>query len=268
MFTVDLRIVLSYPQYSTAIMAPAQIALPGAPRQLLPQSLSQTLRQDKRLPEDTSIRTVDALVRHRARLNPHAIIVSYPSAGVEFVDYSTQQLDVFAYRVARHYQNFLPTRTSSKQPPTTVAILGPSNFDYLITMLALTKLGHTVLFLSTRISQLAVESFVETTSATYMLADTRFLPLATNVSKSLPTLHVASIAGSSVFDFPVEVHADTQMDYQLDPAIEENNNIYIIHSSGMCYSILVTPYSFAGCPKKRVSQKRTWDHDMHSRFFR
>jgi acyl-CoA synthetase (AMP-forming)/AMP-acid ligase II len=212
-------------------MAPAQIALPTA----LPQTLSHAkhdVQHSKEAPSDDPIQTVDALVRHRARSNPHGIIVSYPSSGVEFVDYTMQQLDVFAFRVARHYQSFIPTRSSSQSPPTTVAILGPSNFDYLVTMLALTKLGHTVLFLSTRISQLAVESLIETTGAAYLLADTRFLELAADVQATMPTLHINTIAGSSVFDFPIEVHADTRMDYQLDPSIEERNNIYIIHSSG------------------------------------
>ncbi|KAF2827105.1 male sterility protein [Ophiobolus disseminans] len=199
-------------------MAPAQIALPTS----LPQLHL----------EDHAIQTVDALVRQRARSNPHGIILSYPSSGVEFVDYTMQQLDVFAYRVARHYQSFIPTRSSSQTLPTTVAILGPSNFDYLVTMLALTKLGHTVLFLSTRISQLAVESLIETTGAKYLLADTRFLPLATDVQANMPALHINTIAGSTVFDFPIEVHADTRMDYQLDPSIEQSNSIYIIHSSG------------------------------------
>jgi acyl-CoA synthetase (AMP-forming)/AMP-acid ligase II len=218
---------------SILTMAPAQIALPAPLPQPPTQSLSQSVRPNVEHVDESSIRTVDALVRHRARINPHATIVSYPSSGVEFVDYSMQQLDVFAYRVARHYQGFIPARTDSKVVPTTVAILGPSNFDYLVTMLALTKLGHTVLFLSTRISQTAVESLIETTGATHLLVDSRFLPLATDVQTSMPSLHVGSIAEGSTFDFPIEVHADTRMDYQLDPAIEEANNIYIIHSSGV-----------------------------------
>jgi acyl-CoA synthetase (AMP-forming)/AMP-acid ligase II len=223
----------SHSSKSIVTMAPAQIALPTHHPQTPTQSISHSVRPNVEHVDEASIRTVDALVRHRARINPHATIVSYPSSGVEFVDYSMQQLDVFAYRVARHYQSFIPTRMDSKVAPTTIAILGPSNFDYLVTMLALTKLGHTVLFLSTRISQVAVESLIETTGATYMLADTRFLPLATDVQTSIPSLRVGSIAGSSTFNFPIEVHADTRMDYQLDPAIEEANNVYIIHSSGM-----------------------------------
>jgi hypothetical protein len=226
---------------SIVIMAPAQIALPAPLPPTPTPSLPQSVQQNIQSLDESSIRTVDALVRQRARSNPYATIVSYPSSGVEFVDYSMQQLDVFAYRVARHYQGFIPTRTNSKVAPTTVAILGPSNFNYLITMLALTKLGHTVLFLSTRISQVAIQSLIETTGATYMLADTRFLQLASDVQVSMPSLHIGSIAGSSIFDFPIEVHADTRMDYQLDPTIEEANNIYIIHSSGMYGSVSVVP---------------------------
>jgi acyl-CoA synthetase (AMP-forming)/AMP-acid ligase II len=161
----------------------------------------------------------------------HARIPTLQS-GVDFVDYSMQQLDVFAFRVARHYQALIPTRGSSAEKPTTVALLGPSNFDYLVTMLALTKLGHTVLFLSTRISQAAVNSLIETTGARYLLADTRHAHTASEAQKSLPTLCIGQIASSDVFDFPIEVHADTRLDYQLDHATEATNNIFIIHSSG------------------------------------
>lgn len=213
-------------------MAPAQIALPAAHSPTLSKSITHTVERIDNI-DDAPIQTVDALIRHRARTYPHATIVSYPSSGIDFVDYSMQQLDVFAYRVARHYQSFIPTRTSSNVKPTTVALLGPSNFDYAVTMLALTKLGHTVLFLSTRISQLAIESLIETTGATYLLADARFLQTAADVQANMPSVYVEGIATAPVFDFPIEVHADTRLDYQLDHNIEASNNVYIIHSSGM-----------------------------------
>lgn len=122
---------------------------------------------------------------------------------------------------------------NSDVKPTTVALLGPSNLEYAITMLALTKLGHTVLFLSTRISQMAIESLIETTGATYLLADGRFLQAAAEVQVEKPSIYVKEIAKQSVFDFPIEVHADTRLDYQLDHDVESSNNVYIIHSSGM-----------------------------------
>lgn len=212
-------------------MAPAQIALPTPQTPTPSKSTTATVERIEKA-DDAPIQTVDALIRHRARTYPHATIIAYPSSGVDFVDYSMQQLDVFAYRVARHYQAFIPTRTSSHTTPTTVALLGPSNLEYAVTMLALTKLGHTVLFLSTRISQLAIESLIETTGATYLLADARYLQTAADVQTNMTKVFVEEIAKQSIFDFPIEVHADTRLDYQLDHDVEANNNVYIIHSSG------------------------------------
>ncbi|KAH6629751.1 hypothetical protein C7974DRAFT_359737 [Boeremia exigua] len=212
-------------------MAPAQIALSTLHSSTASKAITSTVERIDRV-DDASIQTIDALIRHRARTYPHATIVAYPRSGVDFVDYSMQQLDVFAYRAARHYQTFIPTRTSSDIKPTTVALLGPSNFEYAITMLALTKLGHTVLFLSTRISQQAIESLIETTGAKYLLADARFLQTAADVQANMPSVYVEEIAKQSIFDFSIEVHADTRLDYQLDHNVEAFNNVYIIHSSG------------------------------------
>lgn len=99
-------------------------------------------------------------------------------------------------------------------------------------MLALAKLGHTVLFLSTRLSQVAIESLIETTDTTYLLADPKLMSLASTVESNKGQLNVSAIASASYFDFTIEVHADTRLDYQLDPDIETKNNIFIIHSSG------------------------------------
>ncbi|KAJ0161730.1 putative gluconokinase [Colletotrichum tanaceti] len=182
--------------------------------------------------DDSTIKTVDELVRRRARAYPDRVIVSYPSSGINYVDYTMRQLDVFAYRVAKLYEQRIPSRLSSDEKPATVAVLGPSNFDYLITMLALTKLGHTTLFLSTRISQEAIESLITVTGAQYLLADKRYLETAEAARQTLPHLDVFEIAGQTAFDFPIEVHANTRLDYGRDLSVETNNLIYVIHSSG------------------------------------
>ncbi|EFQ33799.1 male sterility protein [Colletotrichum graminicola M1.001] len=182
--------------------------------------------------DDSTIQTVDELVRRRARAYPDRVIVSYPSSGINYVDYTMRQLDVFAYRVAKVYEQRIPSRLTSDEKPTTVAVIGPSNFDYLITMLALTKLGHTTLFLSTRISQEAIESLITVTGAQYLLADKRYLETAEAAKLTLPHLDVFEIAGQSTFDFPIEVHADTRLDYGRALSVETNNLVYIIHSSG------------------------------------
>ncbi|KAF4963085.1 hypothetical protein FSARC_8887 [Fusarium sarcochroum] len=182
--------------------------------------------------DDSQLRTIDGLIRHRASLYPHDHVISYPSSSTNYVDYTLQQLDVFAWRVAKHYEPQLPIRRSSSQKPAVVAMLGPSNLEYLITMLALNKLGHTALLLSTRIPQIAVESLVNATGATAIVADGRFIELADNVSKSIPTLRSLPIAARDTFEYSIEAHGDTQLDGHLDPQTETENIAWIIHSSG------------------------------------
>lgn len=184
------------------------------------------------VPTDDSLCTIDELLRHRARLYPDDHVVSYPSSGISFVDYSLRQLDVFALRVAKLYSDYLPARASSVEKPTVVALLGPSNIEYFVTMLALSKLGHSVLLLSTRIPLVAIESLLETTGAAALIAESRHSKTAQQVQASRPSTQVLKLAGRDCFEFPIEEVFDTRLDYNLDPEIEKTNIAWIIHSSG------------------------------------
>ena len=215
-------------------MAPSPLGPESLPNPDIPlSSVAASLGASKEVTEDDSpIRTIDQLVRRRARATPTKVIVSYPSSGINYVDYTLEQLDVFAFRAATHYQKYIPTRKSSDEKPTTVAMLGPSNFEYLVTMQAMMKLGHTILFLSTRISQAAVDSLIKVTGAQYLLADSRFVEVAEEAQRSLPNLQILDIVPQSSFDFPIEIHADTNMTPGFKPEVETENIVYIIHSSG------------------------------------
>ncbi|KAK7226862.1 hypothetical protein V2G26_014865 [Clonostachys chloroleuca] len=210
----------------------ASISAQNAPGALQVTESEQTLPQQAEIiGDDSDLFTVDSLVRRRARSNPDIHAISYPSSGIEFVNYTLQQLDVFAWRVAKQYEQSLPVRSSSAEKPRVIALLGPSNLEYLITLLALTKLGHTVLPLSTRIPQPAIENLMNVTGAKTLIAEARFLELAGKVSDSM-SIELLEIAPRSVFEFPVEVHAETKLDQALDPKIEQDNIAFIIHSSG------------------------------------
>ncbi|KAF4126163.1 Acyl-CoA synthetase (AMP-forming)/AMP-acid ligase II [Geosmithia morbida] len=182
--------------------------------------------------DDSSIKTVDELVRRRARATPNKVIMSYPSSGTDYVDYTLRQLDVFAYRAAMFYKQSIPTRQTSDEKPQTVAILGPSNLEYLVTLMALSKLGHTVLFLSTRISQEAIENLVMLTGARFLVADERFNDVTRDTRASIPSLQTMRMVSRSAFEFEIEAYADTKMDYHLDAERETSNLVFIIHSSG------------------------------------
>ncbi|KAL1856436.1 putative NRPS-like protein biosynthetic cluster [Diaporthe australafricana] len=182
--------------------------------------------------DDSTLKTVDEILRRRARTNPDLPVVSYPSSGIEYVDYTFQQLDVFAYRVGKQLQAVIPSRASSEEKRTVVAMLGPSNLEYLVTMMGLFKLGHTVLFLSTRISVPAIESLITSTGATYLIADPRYLDASLATKAQVPGLQVLDMPTRTNFEFPIDAVGDTQLDAALDPSVETNQIVYIIHSSG------------------------------------
>ncbi|KAL1617192.1 putative NRPS-like protein biosynthetic cluster [Diplodia seriata] len=189
-------------------------------------------------PESTPAepRTVDELMRSRSRTDPDLPLISYPSSGIEYVDYTPRQLDIFAYRVAQVYKQLIPQRTSSHEKPAVVGLLGPSNLEYLITMLALTKLGHTVMFQSTRISQEAHASLLNATGSRHMVIDASFADVAAALKRdNTPDLSVIPIAGPEVYSQPIteaDHRLDTRMDRQLDVPTEQGHVAWIIHSSG------------------------------------
>jgi acyl-CoA synthetase (AMP-forming)/AMP-acid ligase II len=177
--------------------------------------------------------TIDALMRQRSEEAPNLHLVSYPSSGIDYVNYTARQLDIFAFRAAQKYSSTMPPRTSSSQKSSVIGLLGPSNFDYLITLLALTKLGHTVLFLSTRISHAAYESLLKETRASHLLIDESFKSMADTLSPSLPSLKILEIADANVYGGTVEIQQiDTCLTHQLDPEAEKKQLAWIIHSSG------------------------------------
>jgi acyl-CoA synthetase (AMP-forming)/AMP-acid ligase II len=177
--------------------------------------------------------TIDELVRQRADDGPEEAIISYPSSGVDYVDYTSRQLDVFAFRVAQKYRSLMPQRLSSSDSETVVALLGTSNFEYFISILALTKLGHSVLFLSTRISSAAYTSLLKATGAIHILVDASFRETAEQVKEGLPSLNVHKITDKATYDYPVTTRdIDTNLTHHLDPEAESCKVAWIIHSSG------------------------------------
>jgi acyl-coenzyme A synthetase/AMP-(fatty) acid ligase len=112
-------------------------------------------------------------------------------------------------------------------------LLGPSGFEYFITALALTKLGHTVLFLSTRISIPAYVSLLQATGAQHIVVGGSFRETIGLVKRSLSELNVHDIAGKCVWESPSpSANSDLHFSPQLDLNLESSKVAWIIHSSG------------------------------------
>ncbi|WPG97699.1 acetyl-CoA synthetase-like protein [Acrodontium crateriforme] len=190
-----------------------------------------TVKAQDCTPVDFIPRTITELIRCRAEEVDfcNQPIFSYPSVGAEYIDYTPKQLDAFADNATFYYETLVPRRSSSDEPVQVIGLLGPSNLDYFVAMLALTRLGHTVLFLSTRISEEAHVSLLTGTKATTMLVDEMFRPMSEKVLRHIPSLKVGGIGGEDKYKSAVDHRPIIS---QLDATRETRNVAWIIHSSG------------------------------------
>ena len=173
-------------------------------------------------------RTVDELIRLRAQQEGNdAGIVSYPDSGTNYVDYTPKQLDQLVERAASYYSKLIPQRVTSDDTVEVVGILGASDLSYLVTFLAVSRLGHSALLLSTRITAEAYESLLRTTKATTLLYHDQFQAAVDEVLTALPGLQTQSICDAAAL--PTESKLKPA---QLDLDRETHNGSFIIHSSG------------------------------------
>lgn len=184
-------------------------------------------------PSEDAPWTIDELLRQRSLNSPQCPLVAYPSDGTDYIDYTGQQLDVYAYRVAKHYAKTIEPRKSSSEPAKVVGLLAPSDIDYLVSALALSKLGMTVLFLSTRISDEAYRSLLQSTKCNDIVVSLALQQRLVRIQSQRPELNVQVVATSSVYSYPFkENDLHTALDQNLDHSVENQNVAWIIHSSG------------------------------------
>lgn len=173
--------------------------------------------------------TINELISLRAQQKGNdQPIVAYPHEGTDYVDYSPKQLDQLVERAAVHYSSIVPQRVNSDDPVQVVGILGNSDLDYLVAFLAVSRLGHSALLLSTRITDEAYESLLSGTKATALLYQDIFASNAYTISAKLPSVKTGSIFAAS---------SSPSTTGPLEPALldssrEANNICFIIHSSG------------------------------------
>lgn len=179
---------------------------------------------------DLTPRTISELISFRAREFPNDAIFGYPSHGVEYVEYTHSQLDRFANSGASNYIEKLPLRQTSDEKERVVAILGASTLEYFVTALSLSRLGFTVLFLSTRIAEAAYLSLLNVTGCSHIVVDSSFQKIASTLQKQIPELQIHQILQREEYFSGDDVQLETTQ--ALVPTQEANRNAWIIHSSG------------------------------------
>lgn len=173
--------------------------------------------------------TVDELIRLRAQQEgKDSPIIAYPEEGTAYRDYTPSQLDEFVNRAASFYATSIVQRTTSDDPVQVIGLLGPSDLSYLVAFLAISRLGHSVLLLSTRITEEALESLLRTTKATTLLYNEAFDITASALTDQISELSTTKICATTCLPTTTE----NLNPARLDPSRENSNVSFIIHSSG------------------------------------
>ncbi|KAJ5407938.1 hypothetical protein N7509_001821 [Penicillium cosmopolitanum] len=210
---------------ASALASPVTSALPitNTRSSTSPSIMTGSVKQE--------IFTIDDLVRARAAgETAHEPIVAYPSSGTDYVYYTPHQVNILVESAAVYYSKTIPQRLSSNDPVQVVGLLGPSDFEYLITLQAVSRLGHTVLLLSTRIAEDAYVSLAEATKATFLITYPSFQSMGENICKRTSATQVPVVLPADL-NSPDISSAVLPASHRHGPT--ENKNItWVIHSSG------------------------------------
>ncbi|KAI0843104.1 L-aminoadipate-semialdehyde dehydrogenase [Hypoxylon sp. FL0890] len=182
--------------------------------------------------ESTSIDSINDLIVNRAATFPFKPLLAYPGKDGKYVYYTAKELDNFADEAAKQYvqSGLAPKACKFPNESEVVALLGPSNLDYIITMLALMRIGgYAVLFLSTR---LQTEAYIN------LLRDTRCRLIVRPTSNFAATVDRISeeyeITQFNMADHSTYSKADSTGSRYQRPVIENEAQkiAFIVHSSG------------------------------------
>ncbi|KAH6670393.1 putative NRPS-like enzyme [Halenospora varia] len=183
--------------------------------------------------EVDEIYSINDLLLERTRTIPDDPLVGYPSSihsPGDYVYYSAKDLSRFADGTAQALcgQGLPFADTSSRHESKIVALLGPSNLDYVISIFALSRMGYGVLFLSTRLATEAYVSLLEKTKCSdVMFTSSTAKSLA--AIKEIRNVNSYTIPEKSTYDSPCSIPPSPVS--RSDPSTS-NKIAFIIHSSG------------------------------------
>ncbi|PNH39895.1 hypothetical protein VD0004_g7021 [Verticillium dahliae] len=179
------------------------------------------------------INSINDFILHQAQSIPDTPLIAYPRSdqgSADWGDYTAKDLDTFTDEAAKELAG-LGLRPAERKSNTAevVALLGPSNLDYIVSILALSRMGFSVLFLSNRLPTEAYVSLLEKTKCTRVLSISKFDTTIANIQAVYP-LQAFPLLNSSVYTrkslYPIRFQRETEL------VNEEDCIAFIVHSSG------------------------------------
>ncbi|SPO05575.1 related to NRPS-like enzyme [Cephalotrichum gorgonifer] len=182
-------------------------------------------------------RTIDELVRLCALQDAnHIAVVESHTDDTGPTEYTAKQIDHFAHQAALIYsQKYgIEPRKQSDEDQRIIAISGNGDFDYLITVLALEKLGHAILFLSPRLSNEGCAQLLRASKSSLFLIQRSHKLLDQKLDEASLGVSVGTMAARSEYDTPPTPggNADSHLTHGLDLTREKQSLAWILHSSG------------------------------------
>ncbi|KAB8300552.1 hypothetical protein EYC80_000712 [Monilinia laxa] len=177
--------------------------------------------------------TVDDLIYNRSQTIPDTPLVAYPGSlrgKSDYVHYTARDLDRFADHGANTYSSIGLTPNSEKGPDAeVVALLAPSNLDYVATIFALTRLGFAILLLSNRLAPEAYISLLKKTNCKRIISSDNHQAVVRSIQAELELSQYPLIKQSQ---YDIKAPLNPRYPRSTGNASDSSRNSFIIHSSG------------------------------------
>ncbi|KAG2150554.1 L-aminoadipate-semialdehyde dehydrogenase [Suillus clintonianus] len=188
----------------------------------------------------STIYSFNHLIAERTRAYPNLEILGIPDKDFNYIKYTLAELDASASLVSHHLRDNGLLNGRSKGDVTsrmTVGLLGISNISYVVTEMALYRMGYCVLFLSPNNSPPAIAHLLTVTNATHFIVQDVHLPSATAALTHLSdpsSVTIINQPSSEVFGsvarslYPEKTHWDPVLNWEDEFLLP----VTMIHSSG------------------------------------
>ncbi|CAK7216199.1 putative NRPS-like protein biosynthetic cluster [Sporothrix curviconia] len=145
-------------------------------------------------------RVVNDLLVRRVREEPYAPFFAYPATPRgkdDYIYHTVGDIDHYADAAACLYlQSGVVPQNPSAQKAEVVALLAPSNVDYVVSTFALSRLGFAVLFLSNRLATEAIVNLLKKTECTKIIVSSHYAAAAVEAAAAAAAAAAGAAAGT------------------------------------------------------------------------
>ncbi|ESZ94246.1 hypothetical protein SBOR_5380 [Sclerotinia borealis F-4128] len=199
----------------------------------VPQERLESSSQTAKAIPSRPLYTIDDLIYNRSQTIPDVPLVAYPGSSrgrSDYVHYTARDLDRFADHGANAYTSIgLVPNSKKNSDAEIVALLAPSNLDYIATIFALTRLDFAVLLLSNRLAPEAYISLLKKTGCKRIISSDNH----SEVTKSIQTeLEITQYPVLKQSQYDIKAPLTPRFPRFIGNPSDSTRYSFIIHSSG------------------------------------